>query len=327
MNRVPTILKTTEYKEHRVIADIETNFNARSVPEVSLVICTRNRDSKLQRCFAAIENVQSSIVFELVVIDNNSTDDTLLVVRNHARTSKIPMRWCVETKVGTGAGRNRGAEVASADIIVYLDDDCYPAPDFVDQYQFIFSRAPTLGFVGGRVELFDPIDLPITILTYTQERFFAAHERLRAGEIISANMGIRRSAFNDVRGWDDMFGAGTDFPSEDLDIAARILCSGWQGKYDPRPVVYHHHERRTQADAKKVMTSYDAGRGGFYGKCLFDKTLRGVYLWSWIRGFHRQPLNVTFREVRSFIEYVSARHSLHSNGPQIPPASNPPASD
>jgi glycosyltransferase involved in cell wall biosynthesis len=288
-------------------ADIITNFSAQSVPEISLIICTRNRGLKLQRCLDAIEKIQTTHCFELVVIDNNSTDETFAVISNHAQKSKVPMRWCRETKKGTGAARNRGAEVATAAILVYLDDDCYPAEDFVNQYHLIFAQAPELGFVGGRVELYDPTDLPITILTSLQERFFAAQERLSAGEIISANMGISRNAFNAVKGWDEMFGAGTEFPCEDLDIAARILCSGWSGKYDPRPMVYHHHERKTQADAKKLMASYDAGRGGFYGKCLFDKALRKVYLWRWIRGLRWQPLHITLNEIKSLINYLVKR--------------------
>ena len=287
--------------------DVSINFNALSAPEISLIICTRNRGAKLQRCLDAIEKIQTTCCFELVVIDNNSTDETFSLVSQQAKKSKIPMRWYLETKKGTGAARNTGAAVATAEILVYLDDDCYPAEDFIDQYQLIFAQAPELGFVGGRVELYDPTDLPITILTYTQERFFAAQERLSAGEIISANMGIRRSAFNDVNGWDEMFGAGTEFPCEDLDIAARILCSGWPGKYDPRPVVYHHHERKTQADANKLMASYDAGRGGFYGKCLFNKALRKVYLWRWIKSLRWQPARVSFREIKSLINYLVKR--------------------
>lgn len=288
-------------------ADIAINFGTVSKPEISLIICTRNRAIKLQQCLIEIEKIQTSKCFELIVVDNNSTDETFSVISNHAKNSNIPMRWCLETKKGTGAARNRGAAVAAADILVYLDDDCYPAKDFIDQYQSIFSQAPELGLVGGRVELYDPTDQPITILTFKNERFFAAHERLLAGEIISANMGIRRNVFNEVNGWDDLFGAGTDFPCEDLDIAARILCSGWQGKYDPKPVVYHHHERKTLADVEKLMVSYDAGRGGFYGKCLFIAELRRLYLWPWIKNFRRQPWEVTVREIKSFINYMIKR--------------------
>lgn len=296
---------------------IATNSSAASAAEISLIICTRNRSAKLQLCLNTIEKIQSTHGFELVVIDNNSTDDTYAVISNHAQKSKIPMRWCREAKKGTGAARNRGAKVATADILVYLDDDCYPAEDFVDQYQFVFAQAADLGFVAGRVELYDPTALPITILTSTQERFFAAKKRLRAGEVISANMGIRRNALMSVNGWDEMFGAGTDFPCEDLDVAARILCYGWPGKYDPRPRVYHDHERKTQADAKQLMTYYDAGRGGFYGKCIFNKALRNIYLWHWIKSFRRQPLRVTFREMKSLINYLIEKRRINTKPTEL----------
>lgn len=283
---------------------IAINFSPTSAPDVSLIICTRNRGRKLHQCLNAIEKIQTNHNFELVIIDNNSTDDTFAIIESHARISKFPMRWTKEIKRGVGAARNRGAELARSDILIYSDDDCYPSESFVDQYFSIFTQAPDLGFAGGRVELYDPTDLPITILTSDQERFFAAKERLYAGEIIGANMAIRRSAFNDVNGWDELFGAGTDFPCEDLDMAARILSFGWSGKYDPKPVVYHHHERKTQADAKKLFASYDAGRGGFYGKCLLDKNLRKIYLWRWIKGFRWQPFRITLNELKSLFKYL-----------------------
>lgn len=288
-------------------APVAINFSPTAAAEVSLIICTRNRSGKLQRCLDSIEKIQSTLSFELVVIDNNSTDDTFAVISNHAQNSKIPMRWARETQKGTGAARNTGAAVATADILVYLDDDCYPAEDFVDQYQIVFARQPELGFVGGRVELFDPNAQPITVLRSTQERFFAAQQRLLAGEIISANMGIRREALMSVQGWDELFGAGTDFPCEDLDVAARILAQGWQGKYDPRPMVSHDHERNSRAEAEILMNYYDAGRGAFYGKCLFDKRLRSIYLWNWLKRLLRQPSQVTFREIKSLVNYLIKR--------------------
>lgn len=286
---------------------VSTNRCAASKADLSLIVCTRNRSEKLRKCLTAIEKIQVSDNIELVVIDNNSTDDTLAVISQHANTSKFSMRWCTEIKKGTGAARNTGSEVATADILVYLDDDCYPEADFAIHYQQTFAQAPELGFVGGRVELYDKKAQPITILTYKQERFFAARQRLLAGEIISANLGIRRSALVSVNGWDEIFGAGTDFPCEDLDLAARILAHGWQGKYDPKPVVYHDHERESPTDAKILMAYYDAGRGGFYGKCLFNHPLRKIYLWPWIKTCVRQPISVTLREMKSLINYVGKR--------------------
>jgi len=290
------------------MSTVSTNHRAALKADVSLIVCTRNRSGKLQKCLNAIEKTALSDNIELVIIDNNSTDDTLAVISRHANASNIPMRWCTETKKGTGAARNKGAEVATAEVLVYLDDDCYPEGDFVAHYQLIFAQLPELGFVGGRVELYDSTTYPITILTTKQERFFAARQRLLAGEIISANLGIRRNALMSVDGWDEMFGAGTEFPCEDLDLAARILAHGWRGKYDPKPVVYHDHERKSQIDAEILMRYYDAGRGGFYGKCLFNRTLRKIYLWSWIKTCFRQPAGVTLREIQSLISYLGKRY-------------------
>ena len=144
----------------------------------------------------------------------------------------------------------------------------------------------------------------MTILTEKKPRTFPAHSRLRAGDIISANMSIRRSAFDSVSGWDNLFGAGTPFPCEDLDIAARLLASGWDGLYHPSPLVYHHHERKTSEDAKALMASYDAGRGGFYAKALLVASLRKIYLWPWLKSVLRKDPSESFRELKSFSRYL-----------------------
>src|SRR3546814_9709199 len=68
------------------------------------------------------------------------------------------------------------------------------------------------------------------------------------------------------------FGAGTPFACEDVDALARAAAAGWRGAYDPRPLVYHHHGRKTREDALRLRRVYDTARGAYYAKCIMDRS-------------------------------------------------------
>jgi glycosyltransferase involved in cell wall biosynthesis len=278
-----------------------------SKPNISLIICTFNRSQKLRACLEYIQDMEKNTHFELIIIDNNSTDNTEHVVTEFSKKSDIKTIYYVEKKQGLGAARNSGSKLAHSDIIIYIDDDCYPSKTFLNDYYKIFEQDTSLGFVAGRVELYDPQDLPLTIIRIKHEIYFSYQQRIVAGEIIGANLGLRKKALLDVDGWDEMLGAGTIFPCEDLDVVARLLCTSWRGKYDPQPVVHHHHERKTAEHYYQIMKSYDAGRGAFFGKCLITPSLRRIYTWPWIKSLVQNNWKRSLREIKFASIYLAHR--------------------
>ena len=89
---------------------------------------------------------------------------------------------------------------------------------------------------------------------------------------------FRRASLAQVDGFDPRFGgAKGQFLAEELDVAARISAAGWHGAYDPRPLVYHHHGRKTRWQAWRLMRVYQRGIGGFYAKCFLDRQLRARF--------------------------------------------------
>ena len=99
---------------------------------------------------------------------------------------------------------------------------------------------------------------------------------IRPGFIQGANSAFRRASLEQVGGFDPRFGvAKGQFAGEELDVAARISAAGWHGAYDPRPLVYHHHGRKTRWEEWRLMRVYQRGIGAFYAKSLlFDRQLR-----------------------------------------------------
>jgi GT2 family glycosyltransferase len=266
-------------------------------PRVGLVICTRNRSQQLRRALESLTALSCRTEWELVVVDNGSTDDTQAVIGAFAEKFGEPIQVVVEAIPGLGRGRNRGWRSSSAEIIAFMDDDCYPDPDYIEGVVETFDADKELGFVGGRILLYDPNDYPITIQTRTTRAELLPGSFLPAGLIQGANFAVRRAALEAVDGFDDRLGHGTPYACEDVDLIARISAQGWRGAYDPRPLVYHHHGRRTEKQVAMLKRTYDRARGAYYAKCLLDGRLRRAYLAGWAAQIRGQGNRRTIREI------------------------------
>lgn len=273
---------------------------------LSVVVCTRSRAPQLRACLERIGRLSGTAPWELVVVDNGSTDETAAVLRQFRRVSPHLLTVVEEPRPGLGRARNRGWRAAAGELIAFTDDDCYPADDYLNQIVACFED-PRLGFLGGRILLFDPTDLPITIQELDQRVEIDPKAFLRAGLIQGANFAFRREVLEAIGGFDDAFGAGTPFACEDVDALARAAALGWRGAYDPRPLVYHHHRRKTRDEAMQLRRVYDAARGAYYMKSVIDSAMRGRYFRSWMRRIVAQRPRRTIRELRGALAYLRER--------------------
>lgn len=270
---------------------------------ISLVICTRNRARQLERCLETVKQIQCDQPWELVIIDNGSTDATQGVIDRFRNSLPCQLSVSVEPTPGLGRARNLGWRTARGEVISFTDDDCYPDPSFLSAVLDAFQPNPRLGFLGGQIRLYDPTDYKITIQEHDRRESLPAHSFIPTGLIQGANFSLRRAALEDAHGFDEMFGAGTRFPCEDIDIVARASAAGWEGAYNPAPLVYHHHGRKTEDEATRLMKQYDRGRGAYYAKCLLNPVLRVMALKHWYWGIRSQPCRTTCRELGAACEY------------------------
>jgi len=284
-----------------------------SDPTLSIVLCTRNRADSLRRSLARYENIAADIGWELIVVDNGSADATSQVLQEFSTKTRIRVRLATEPRAGLSRARNAGWQCASGEIIAFTDDDCYPESGLVTQLWRNFSESE-IGYLGGRVLLYDPADFPITIQARHTRLDIAPRSFIPAGLIQGANMAVRREVLRAVGGFDEHLGAGTRFPSEDVDFVSRVSAAGYPGAYDPRPVVFHHHRRRAPKEVNALMRSYDFGRGAYYMKCLLDPSRRFSALKSWywsIRGRLRHGSGMvresTLHELRGASAYLLGR--------------------
>jgi len=273
--------------------------------DLSLVICTRNRAAQLAKTLRKVVTIRSQLSWQLIVADNGSTDSTNEVVREYMKASDTPVRVICAPGRGVSYARNAGWQAAESNIIAYIDDDCYPAEDYLEAVFHCFAKDPRLGFVGGRILLHDLSDRRITIQESLERLAFPPNSFIRPGVIQGANLAFRRAALADVGGYDPWFGPGALFVAEESELLARISAAGWSGIYDPAPVVYHHHGRKTAFDERRLMWSYDRGRGAFYAKCMLNKSMRKVYVRNWLLTRRYHSWKTSALEIVSGLEYVA----------------------
>jgi len=228
-------------------------------PDLSIVICTRNRAGQLRGTLDSLMAMKTTRSWEAILIDNASTDGTADMI---AQASAIEprIRYFREQRIGLGAARDRGWREAGSNLISLTDDDCYVAEDYVDAVIAAFEGRRDVGVLGGRILLFDPADARVTIDERDYPVEIAPYSFVVAGAIKGANLSFRREALQAINGFDPGLGAGTPFPCEDIDAVAAVLWAGFRGRYDPRPLVLHHHRRR-DADVAPLRAAYDRGRG------------------------------------------------------------------
>jgi glycosyltransferase involved in cell wall biosynthesis len=112
----------------------------------SVVVITKDRARIIGNLFDALTR-QTLAPDEVVVVDNNSRVSYASVF--DAYRTRLPLRTFVETVAGIPAARNRGLQEARHDIIVFVDDDCVPVPQWLEAITRPFYRDPHIGAVGG----------------------------------------------------------------------------------------------------------------------------------------------------------------------------------
>lgn len=247
---------------------------------ISLVIATRNRAPQLSKCLSYIKAVNTQLRWELIVVNNGSSDSTPDMLEAFARSSSFPVTVLDEPVPGLGRAHNRGWRVATGDVVAFTDDDCYVLSDFLDQAIEVFAD-PRIGYCGGRIKLYDRRDHPIATNHSRVPLIFPPRSYLEFGIIHGANMMFRKRALEDIEGFDYSLGPGTPFNCEDLDACARASFSGWWGIYAPGPTVLHAHGRKA-TDVPAFYRSYAIGRGAYAAKFILRRDTRLYQLRYWL---------------------------------------------
>ena len=244
-----------------------------NTPQISVVVCTYNRAALLEKALRSLFAQQpAGLNFEIVVIDNNSADETPRVVESLKAESPIPLRYFRETRQGNAYARNAGVDQAAGSIVAYMDDDVIADENWVAGISRAFAREPELSFVGGRIlpvwENDPPSWLtsahwaPLALLDYGTEPLEIAGQSPRG--LLTANIAIRREVFDEVGGFLTSLQRvkGAIGSMEDHEFLMRVCRSGKRGMYVPELIAWApvDPERMT----KDYHRRWHTGHGHFY---------------------------------------------------------------
>jgi glycosyltransferase involved in cell wall biosynthesis len=195
----------------------------------SVIIPTHNRRRHALRLLDALAGQHAGVgAFEVVVVVDGSTDGTAEALR--AASWPFTLRLVEQPRSGPGAARNRGAADARGEVLVFMDDDIVPPPDFLHRLRVSFHDGADVVLPLTRVADWVPDGL-----LAREQRAWDAHGASvatagtpRAADIHFAATGVRRSCFDAVGGFDESFTADGAWGKEDTELAYRLLQRGYR---------------------------------------------------------------------------------------------------
>lgn len=215
---------------------------------VSVIVPAFNSQTTIARCLQALERqTLSQEHYEVIVVDDGSTDDTRGRVQSYAQTRLLTQRHA-----GPAAARNLGAQHARGEIVLFTDADCEPAPDWLEQMLAPFADAQVAGVKGVYLTHQQAIVARFVQVEYETRYERMARHMARSGRIDFIDTyaaGYRRNVFLDSGGFDTAF---TTASVEDQELSFRIARQGHRLVFAPHAIVYHWgHAATISAYARK----------------------------------------------------------------------------
>jgi len=239
--------------------------------DVSIVVCTYNRAASLRLTLDALDAqvIPRGLEWELLVIDNNSTDATRSVVDAFTAATRIRVRPLFVARQGLSHARNEGLAHSRGGIVAFTDDDVHPPPGWVAGIAAAMGEAGA-DILGGRILpawgqppphwLKNRASLrgPLAIMEHETPALIVKPNAMPT--VWGANMAFRREVFDKVGLFDTRRGVvGTKlYRGEEIDLVGRALAVGYRAVYDPRVVVWH----RIGADRMRV---------GYFSRLYFQR--------------------------------------------------------
>jgi glucosyl-dolichyl phosphate glucuronosyltransferase len=223
-----------------------------------------------------VNQAASDLSYEVIVVDNNSNDDTRTVIESYAARHHC-IRYVFEPRQGVSYGRNAGIAQARAPILAFFDDDVFVSPDWLTTIKATMDEHPEAGFVGGKVLpewqaprpawLTDAHWSPLALIDYGPTLLAVNSEQQVC--VVSANLAVRRSLFDEVGLFSpDLQRVKDGIGSmEDHELLTRFWRAGKQGLYVPGLIA---HTRVPPARlTKKYHRQWHHGHGMFCAMMRF----------------------------------------------------------
>lgn len=239
---------------------------------ISVILCTHNRSDGLRLTLQACceMEIPTGLQWELLVVDNNSTDATKQVCEEFS--GQLPVRYIFEPHQGQTIARNRGVREARAPLIAFTDDDVSVDRGWIRGLWKAAEAVPEACFFGGKIIPKWETPPPSWLLERSQAQLVAVAMHLDKGDVarfltdkecpfFGANMAFRKCLFTEGHLFREDLGLRGDDSSrgDDTEFIQRLTSLGYRGWYQPSMIVYHRNPAHRTTE--KYLRSWFKGNG------------------------------------------------------------------
>lgn len=252
--------------------------------DFTVIICTYNRSGNLPSCLAALARQEGvdGIDWEVLVVDNNSSDDTAQVVANLGRDLPIKIRYAREAQQGLNYARNRGVSSSAGTHFTFVDDDIHVSPRWLAALQRAFGETDA-DAIGGRIHLDPSIELPRWVIPGSETAGFLGYQDFgeqpfrmdgRSRYPFGGNMSFHRRVVDRIGLFDPKLGRkgegrkrGELFKGAETDYFRRLAARGnARIFYEPDAVVFHRVQPYQLKQRYFLTIHFNAG----YQRAFYD---------------------------------------------------------
>jgi len=239
--------------------------------DVSVILCTYNRATLLDTALRSLEAMKwsSGFIWELLVVDNNSTDRTKAVVEAANGRGRLACEYLFEPRQGKSHALNTGIARARGGVLAFTDDDVTFDPGWLAAVWKVFEDPECVGMAGRIIPVWTTSrprwyteSGPYALMTAIVRYEFGDERRPVVRPPWGANMAYRRDAFTRYGGFDPRFGpmGQTLMRGEDVLFACQLMAAGEKLLYVPDAIVYHPVEPERLTKRYFLAYYYQNGR-------------------------------------------------------------------
>jgi O-antigen biosynthesis protein len=242
-------------------------------PRISVVVCAYNAAGLIEECLTSLNHCDYPDL-EVIVCDDGSSDDTVAIAQ------RFPFKVLALPRGGLSAARNAGIEAATGEIVAFLDSDafCHPSWPYhlaiaLEGDDVVATGGPNLPVAGvGLVEraVAQSPGAPMEVLTDDD----------RAEHVPGCNMAFRKSALEEIGGFDPVFRAAGD----DVDVCWKLLDRGYSISFSPAAQVRHHRrdsvrgylrQQKGYGRAERLLQCHHQNRFNLLGQARWSGFIYG----------------------------------------------------
>ncbi|MDQ3630397.1 MAG: glycosyltransferase family 2 protein [Actinomycetota bacterium] len=225
--------------------------------ELSVIIPTRDRVDVLTETLGRLIGQETELAFEVLVVDDGSTDATVATARSLAEHSLVPLSVLEQESRGPAAARNRGLAAARGSACLFIGDDTWPRTDLVERHGRLHRRRPEpQAALLGHVQ-WAPESTPTPFMHWLNSGIqfdfgqITDPEDVRGSCFYTANVSAKRSFLLAHGGFDEAFAHAA---MEDIELGLRLERAGMRLVYDADAVVEHVHPCDLPASLRRMRT-------------------------------------------------------------------------